>query len=850
MKKKIAILLILAVMLCGLPALAEGGFEPAATYDPGERSFNWGPVTLTPASQAGGTVDTVRYPGVEGADYTDEKVYTYNAFVTATVNMDWNPHTWEMSDDEAVLSMITSGFYEFYMNEDRTGYAILPEMAADYPVDVTDQYTGRFGVKEGETAKAWRIPLNPDARWNLTDTARDYLKSTGIDPDQLDMTITADDYLYSMRQQLNPKMLNRRADSYYAGNLKLYNAKNYLYGGKTTYDKIEDSAEDLLNQGKELYLDMDFWGLTGALDADGAAAPRYVSIADENAYRDASVEDEKDAEAWVSAKYLFDNYLAAGQSYENYQGEYLYTADIAPETRWEDVGLVKIDDYTIDLILDMPMQEAAFNLPYSLGSPWLVFEPLYEACKSCFDAEGRAVASEAEAASVTTDYCRSLEKTAAFGPYNLTYFEQDKQYTFGRNPDWYGYHDGKHLGLYQTDNYSVTVIPEHATQLLAFLSGQVDGVGLQPEDMEKYASSEFITYAPQSYTTKVTFNTDYEKLLSRGTNSQVLAVDEFREAFALAIDRQHFASAYTAACTPGFGLLNHCYVYNPFSGGIYRESEPARRAMAELYGATWGEGGEYATLDEATEALTGYDMNRARELMQTAYQKAVDAKIYDGQSPIIIDFRVFQSDTLYVQMFTYLDQQLRAACEGTGFEGKVSLTMTVDPDYYQSNYSGNTDVIFSTWGGADMNPFSLPAQCYTDAADGSGQQMEYGFDTAAVALTFNCNGEDLTASLHDWSLWLSGQKLPALDEKLGAYSDYSYDTRCAFLAGVEECLLRWHATTPIYYRYSASLHSRKISPGSPVYINNIVGTGGLPYTTYHYDDEGWSQYIAQNELAY
>ena len=60
---------------------------------------------------------------------------------------------------------MTIGFYGFYLNENKDGYAILPEMAADYPVDVTSEYVGQFGVAEGETAKAWRIALNPDACW-------------------------------------------------------------------------------------------------------------------------------------------------------------------------------------------------------------------------------------------------------------------------------------------------------------------------------------------------------------------------------------------------------------------------------------------------------------------------------------------------------------------------------------------------------------------------------------------------------------------------------------------------------------------------------------------------------------
>lgn len=72
-------------------------------------------------------------------------------------------------------------------------------------------------------------------------------------------------------------------------------------------------------------------------------------------------------------------------------------------------------------------------------------------------------------------------------------------------------------------------------------------MSLASADMEKYASSAYIKYEPQTYTTKVTFNTDYAELLSHGTNSQLLAVKEFREAFALSLDRNHFATAYTAA---------------------------------------------------------------------------------------------------------------------------------------------------------------------------------------------------------------------------------------------------------------------------------------------------------------
>lgn len=834
MKKLLALVLTLCMLAGVVSALAEG-FTPAASYDVGERKFDGGEITTVAAVAGGGTVDTVAYAGEAGKDYTDEKVYTYNDFITATASMDWNPHTWETNDDNSLLSMITMGFYDIVLNADKTGYAIIPEMAAELPVDVTAEYVGKFGVEEGETDKAFRIALNQDATW------------------QNGEKITADDYIYSMQQQLNPKMLNRRADSYYAGDMIVYNAKNYLYAGKTSYDKIADTAENLIAAGNDVYLDMSFWGVVGAPDSEGNAAPQYVSVADDTMYRDAGVEDENADEAWVSAKYIFETYLAEGKQYNSYAADYLYTATIAPETAWEDVGLIKVDDYTIDLVLEKPVEESAFYMPYNLGSNWLVYKPLYEECKTFFDANGKEVETEEEAATVSTDYCKSLEKTIGYGPYKMTYFELDKQISFERNEEWYGYRDGKHIGQYQADNYSITVIGDHATQIMAFEAGQIDGVGLQSDDMEKYASSAYIQYEPQSYTTKVTFNTNYDKLLSRGTGSQILVIDEFRQAFALCIDRQHFATAFTAAGTAGFGLLNYQYVYNPFTGEAYRDSEGAKEAMVSLYGMTYGEGSDYATLDEAYAAMTGYNMDLAKQKMVEAYDKAIAAGIWDGETPITIDFRVYQNDAIYVKMFTYFDEQLKEAAKGSGFEGKVSLTMTVDADYYNTNYSGNADIIFTTWGGAAMAPFGMMNQVYTDAADGSGNQMEYGYDTKAVEMTIKVDGKEVTDNLCNWTNWVGSSTDPALvgalTEQIGNMTDYDYATRCAFLAACEKCFLSYYTTTPVYYRNVASLHSQKVNYATYQYVMNVT-FGGIRFYTFNYDDAEWADYIANNTLQY
>ena len=817
-----------------MSALAEA-FTPAASYDPGERTFDGGVITLVPA--AGGSANSVTsdvYAGIEGKDYTDEKVYTYYDYIGGlTSQSNWDPLSWETKDDDSIRSMQVSSFYAFKLNSDKTGYSIVPEMAAEYPVDVTAEYAGQYGVKEGEEAKAWRIALRQDITWD-------------------DGTpINADDFVYSMQQQLNPKMLNRRADSWYDGDFSIVNAKNYLYAGKETYDAIPEAAEDLIAAGTEVFLDMDFWGVTGAPDAEGNVAPQYVSIADDTMYRDAAVEDENADEAWVSAKYIYDNYLAAGAPYNSYADQYLKVKNVGAVVGWDDVGFKKIDDYTLDFILEKPVNEPAFYVPYQL-SDFLVKKDLYESCKSFFK-DGAPVATEEEADEVTTNYCKSLETNASYGPYVLTTFQLDKEWAVSRNENWFGYKDGNHLGQYQMDNYVATVIVDHSTQMLAFEKGELDGVSLQNADMEKYAASQYIRYTPQSYTTKLTFNTDYSKLLGRGTGSQILVIDEFRKGFSFALDANDFATSYTAAGTAGYGMLNYQYCYNPFTGELYRDSEAAKKALVNLFEMSYGEGGEYASLDEAYEAMTGYDMEKAQELMKVAADKAIEAQIWDGESEIVLEIRVYNSDDIYVQMYNYFQQQLAEAVKGSKLEGKISMKLTVDADYYETNYSGGADMIFTTWGGAAMAPFGILAQCYTDASDGSGNQMEYGYDTTKIMMTLDFGGEigQITDSLRNWTLWTNSAttEVPNIYTALGSFSDYAYSTRCEVLAATEQCFMNWFTTTSLYYRNVASLVSQKGDYAVDNYLT-IIDFGGLEFYTFNYDDAEWAEYIANNQLVY
>ena len=760
------------------------------------------------AAGATGEINHTVYAGVAGKDYTDEAVYTFNDYIADTSTLNWNPLSWETTDDNAMLTFLSSGLYEFVLNGEGTSWAVVPEMAADYPVDVTADYVGQFGISAGDTGKAWKVALNPDACWE-------------------DGTpINADTYIYSYQQLLDPAQLNRRADTMYAGSFPIAGAKAYFNQGGEAFTPLGMDVTEWLAAGNneaDLYVDpINFWNAAGYVDKDGNEIPSFLSITDETIYSvDGTENEDQDP---FSGKMLYEQYLKEGAPYQSNSADYLGTVESFGAASWDTVGIVKTGDYEIVIVSEKSIENPDYMFAYNFPT-YLVYEPLFESLKVMTDGV------------FSTTYGTSKETSMSYGPYRLDYFEQDKQITFTRNENWHGYKDGKHTGQYQADNYVYQVISKHETQLLAFLNGEVDGVSLQSEDMEKYGSSPYIRYTPQSYTTKLTFNTDPEALSARG--AQILSNPTFRKAFSLAIDRNTFASSYTAAGSAGYGMLNYMYIYNPFTGETYRDSDAAKAALCDLYGLTWGDDGDFDDLDEAYDAITGYDMDQAQALMKQAYDECKTAGLYNDED-VKITLSVYQSDDIYVKMFNYLNTALQDACKGSGFEGKVSLEMKVDADYYDTMESGNTDIIFSTWGGAAYEPFTILYECYVKA----DTKMEYGFDPSSVVIPLTIDGAEFENTFDVWTLWMDGDSETVITSKDGSvtlepFANYDAATKCAFLGVMENEYLKQYVVTPIYYRNVGSLVSQKGDYPLQTYTD-LINFGGIQFYTFNYSDADWA----------
>ena len=148
-------------------------------------------------------------PVVEG--YKDDgKTYSYR-MGPADLPNSWNIHTYQSNASTYVLDYSSDALYTFDYNDDYTGYKIVPSMAKDYPVDVTSEYVGKYGITANDKNKAYKIVLRDDLKFD-----------NGA-------TLNADSFVASMKLLLNPKAANFRADNVYqSGQLKIHNAEEYV----------------------------------------------------------------------------------------------------------------------------------------------------------------------------------------------------------------------------------------------------------------------------------------------------------------------------------------------------------------------------------------------------------------------------------------------------------------------------------------------------------------------------------------------------------------------------------------------------------------------------------------------
>lgn len=805
-----------------------------------------------------------------GPKPVEKETYTYKSWTTALGN-NWNPHAWETNADDAILSYISSPFVTMSIKDSKNGvYQWVYEMATDV-VDTTkdnqaDLVKFNSQLPEGKSATEieegyiFDIKLNPEAKWENGDV------------------INADSYVESMMRLLDPAMKNYRANLYYAGESAIAGAYEYYWQG-TSVDQAVTEYPEYPTAGVTPTFDITALMQAGfglnPNQVKGSGYDAYVQLADGTflydkypaLYGGEGTDNEFTKEnvvnfmndfattAFFSAMGMAwgnpeDVYTILAESKETLTAEQLATIGDASYiftvkktypagVSYDTVGLYKVDDYTIRYVLKT-YQDVNYFLT-SLTSTWLVHTELYDAGK---DYSGELV---------TTDYGTSKSTSMSYGTYKIDTLQANKQIVFVQNEEWYGFEkkadgslysqtnflvDGKYVQQYQTSRIVIDVMTEDVAKQ-KFFAGELSDYSPNADELSSFTLSDQLYKVDETYTMSFFFNTNLDHLKemdnSKGnTNSVVLTNAKFREAFSLAIDRAEFVTA-TAGYKPAYSLMNDLYFYDVYNDPTskYRGTEEAMQAIVNLYGVEYGEGKAYATLQEAYQSISGYNLTEAKALMAEALAELTEAGLYKAGEKIHIRIgwakgALTSDDNAQAAL---MNKYINAAAQEAGF-GEITLEAVGNiNDRYGDVPAGEYAVGYGAWGGAAFYPFRN-FQVYMDP-DQYEINEAANWDPKTETCTLVVNGEEVTMTYQQWSQSMMGT---------GKFANADFKTKLAITAQLEEIYLKFYYRIPLCATTVCTLLSYQINYYTEDY-NIMYGFGGLRLMTYNYNDADWAAYV-------
>lgn len=802
------------------------------------------------------------------------KTYTYRA-AAASITTNWNTHTYQSNDATDVLGYTEDGLYTFDYNEDKDGYVIIPSMATEMPIDVSEDYAEKFGYDATEEGRAYKIPLRNDLKFQNGDA------------------INAQTFVDSIKLLLNPAAANKRASDTWTGNMKIFGAEDYNKSGLTK-DEITSTQYETIqaawDAGKTVYITKDaissafssWFGGTYEQVKNAGYFAMYFSLYENGEKTDVTFFDKYDIDKAEDGKIevtqaILDDYAKCSDWNPDPQAEVAAFSVVSvtyPEYAWEDVGVFAdpADPLALIIVLEQPL--TGFYLNYSLsGSLWLVHPATYESC------------TKMTGGVYSNDYATSKDKYVGFGPYQIDTYTADHSVTFKKNNNWWGFTSGEQSEFYQTTNISIVKVTEESTRLEMFLKGELDSYGLTVEDMEDYQGSDYTYYTEGDSTWFVAMNPDPATLAANEKNAvaeaptgaeidkQILTIKEFRQALSFSLDRAAYALELDPLGAPAKALYGNMIISDPETGTAYRTTEEAKDTILAFWGLTdhVGPGKDYATKDEAIASITGYDPSGAKALFTQAYEKAVElgyisaAAAESGNFCISIIIGRPAEAAYYDNGYQFLSATWTKAVEGTPLEGKLLFTQSAvlgSSAFADRLRDGTVDLLFGVgWTGSALDPYGL-MQAYVDP----GYQYDPSWDTSTatldIALDLDGKGEKTyRASVYGWGYQaLSGVEIKEgvygveatvldaegqpTEEKVVINAGVTADAtlRLKILAAVEKAVLEQYNMIPVNSDSSASLKGMRIVFGTEEYIYG-VGRGGVKYMTYTADDAAWAQYV-------
>lgn len=798
----------------------------------------------------------------------------YNT-TTATMPSNWNMLTYVDNNDTQIMSYISSSFFEYdYKFENDKKYN------EDGSINKAGIVAGAYTTNYSAATKLEDVTSSVDAKWGYTDDQKEEggyaWKITFRDDLKWDdgTAIKAADFVYSMKQQLDPAFMNYRANTYY-DTLKIKNAKSYFFQNQEgTYETVgslgyENNAAAIAD-GKVIYINaFDFYGAEGYVDKDGNACPNWVAYNDETVYDTAEAWTTGTAVDAFSGKDLWDAYGAAylevGANYASYAA--IYVENTNRDVAWDKVGIYSVDgENAIVVCLEKAFAflkedgSLSYLAAYYMSSLPLVHEAKYEASK---------IAPAAGATLWTTNYNSSLATTASWGPYKLSEFEAGSHYKLVKNENWYGWGMEEFKNQYNITAINCRKVEEWATRWMGFLNGSYDDATLATENAAEYVDSKYVYYTSNDTGTYgMQLYSNLSVLKNSKNNNGILAIPEFRQAFNLALNRSDIVEKiWPGTAIPCFGLLNSAYYYDIENsatladGGQYRNTTQAKEGILRAYGFTQGDDGKWTSgdlknldLDEAYESLTGYNPTLAKERMAAAIEeltKNAETYGYDATKNITLVYGSSVDTDKQRFRANYLQDVLDDLTKGTVLEDKIDVVFDASAGSKWSDAfrSGETQIGFGYgFTGNAFNPFDIVG-AFVNPDDDLNYHMYW--DTSAIDMTltmpagdYEGAGETITMSVQNWYFCLNG--LAASENQKKTYNwDAGYapvEARLMILSALEELTIKESRSVMLIASSGGSFLGAKFSYFSDE-DNVFMSFGGLRYMEVNYTDAEWTEYV-------
>ena len=322
--------------------------------------------------------------------------------------------------------------------------------------------------------------------------------------------------------------------------------------------------------------------------------------------------------------------------------EYSLQGD-ANTVAWEDVGIKKVDDYTVQLICTDPV--TAIDVKNHVNYSWneLVHEETYEACMS----EDRT----------SNTYGSSADKYMSCGRFILKEWIQGAQFTFERNPDY------PHAEETKLEGMVYKIVGDRNTALELFLNGELDVVSLGSESIEQYIDDPRIMTSPSSSISSICIN------MGNTDHNGILGNADFRRALYYAVDREAIAK-----------MVN----------GIPANWNVPTKCIGDMEtGVTFRE------MDESNEYIPenlGYDAAKAKEY----YDKAMEAA---GLTELTLTLMYSETSANYKAASEYLHKTLPEIFGDSFTLELMAVTSNVATELTQGWRNGNTNSFELTWRG-------------------------------------------------------------------------------------------------------------------------------------------------------